>query len=345
MPLAFSEERGDWIMSTHENSLSLSRFSRRSLLMGGGAATLGLFMSRSAQARPVPGFTQDGSSQPPVTGADQFLVDRAWLTQRLAEVKVVALVPADEFAAGHIPGAAQIDWPDLVLASTGDDAIASWHTNVQTVLNSLGVTPADTVVLYDHGTLFSARLFWILDLLGHANVRMLNGGLAAWNAGSGPLETGTSTVSAARSPYTRRLNRAKLASEQDVLSMIYEPNVVMIDARQADEFASAHIPFATNYPHILNAEAGAVPVWKTTEILAATYAGLGITPDKTVIAYCTSGTHSCATYLTLSMLGYPDVRVYSGSWNEWTTNPFAPFQRGTAKDEPVIKLTGGPKPY
>jgi 3-mercaptopyruvate sulfurtransferase SseA len=78
-----------------------------------------------------------------------WLVDPAWLEEHAADptVRIIALTPADVFAAGHIPGAAQIDWPDLEVIDTADPSIARWQGDVETKLTGLGIAPTDTVVI------------------------------------------------------------------------------------------------------------------------------------------------------------------------------------------------------
>jgi len=319
-------------MSTQEHSLFQSRISRRSLLIGGGAAALGLATARSSSlARfPTPYANPDG------------LVSAAWVMQHADQIKLVAFMPVETFEAGHIPGSARIDAPELTVASTADASITAWQSQVEGTLTRLNLAPGDTVVIYDDGSLFGARLWWILDLLGHADKRILNGGMAAWQAARGEIETGPSTVTSSAGDYAGTLDHAKLATRTDVLMSLGDPRFTLIDAREAAAFQVGHIPHAINYDFSYNAEAGPVAVWKSADLLNALYAGLGITPDKRVVSYCYSGVHSCVTYFTLKMLGYPDVRVYTGSWDEWKTNPYYPREAGSSsslKNAPVRQST------
>src|SRR6185437_3428052 len=96
----------------------------------------------------------------------------------------------DRFRSGHIPGAAQIDWTDLGLADTTDPSITHWQADIEQKLSRLGISRSDTVLIYDDGTLYAPRLWWILDQLGHRDKRILNGGLIEWTNAGGKIEKG-----------------------------------------------------------------------------------------------------------------------------------------------------------
>jgi thiosulfate/3-mercaptopyruvate sulfurtransferase len=272
---------------------------------------------------------------PAATPSDEYahpewLVDPAWLSEHRADptVKVVALTPAEEFAAGHVPGAAQVDWPELGVTDTSDPSIARWQGEVEGILTALGIARADTVVVYDGGTLWAARLWWILDQLGHADKRILNGGLPAWTAAGGELESGASTVQPATQPYRGTPHEAALAPLDLVVASLDDPAVVLVDARSAKEYAEGHIPGAVSVDFPLNAAPETPKTWKPVAELRAMYAALGVTPDKLVIPYCTTGVRSAVTYFTLRLIGYPDVRLFTGSWQEWSNHPELPVATG-----------------
>lgn len=251
-----------------------------------------------------------------------WLVDANWLKTHLndSDVKVIALTGSSEFRSGHIPGAAQIDWTDLGLADTSDPSITRWQVDIEQKLARLGVSRSDKVLIYDDGTLYAPRLWWILDQLGHQDKRILNGGLIAWTKAGGRIEKGASTARPATQPYKGTSNATALATLDEVKAVLDDPNVVLVDARTAAEYVQGHIPGAINIPFIDNA--ATVPkVWKSPEALRAMYEAAGVTPDKSVIAYCSTGVRSAATYFTLTLLGYPHVSLYTGSWDEWSKHP------------------------
>jgi thiosulfate/3-mercaptopyruvate sulfurtransferase len=260
----------------------------------------------------------------------EWLADVAWLDQHLADptVKIVALTPAEDFAKGHIPGAAQIDWPDLEIVETSDQAVATWRGAVEQKLTALGISRTDTVVVYDGGTFYAARLWWILVLLGHADVRILNGGYPAWTAAGGPGETGPSTAQPAPQPYVGTPDESAIATLAEVKAALDDSNVVFVDARSPQEYRAGHLPGAVNIEFTLNGEPDQPHYWKSAEDLRTLYAAAGVTPGKTVIPYCSTGVRSAATYFTLHLIGYEHVALFTGSWKEWSSHPELPVATG-----------------
>ena len=261
----------------------------------------------------------------------EWLVDAGWLEEQRgdAAVRVVALAPMDEFERGHIPGAARIDWPELEVTETSDGSLERWREDVGYKLAALGVTPASRVVVYDGGTLWAARVWWVLDYLGHEDKRILNGGFAAWTAAGGEVETGPSRVEPAPEPYVGTPQDHALAQVDEVAASLDDADVVRIDARTAEEYAGGHVPGAVNVNFPVNAEPEAPRVWKGAEELRALYAAVGATPDKRVIPYCTTGVRSAVTYFTLRLLGYERVALFTGSWAEWSARQELPRTTGT----------------
>jgi thiosulfate/3-mercaptopyruvate sulfurtransferase len=289
---------------------------------------LGLCAAPTAMSAAT-GIHQTGEASRPVRSVTlaesgfNGLVDASWLQAHLndSNVKVIALTGSSEFKSGHIPGAAQIDWTDLGLADTSDASITHWQADIEQKLSRLGIARSDTVLIYDDGTLYAPRLWWILDQLGHRDKRILNGGLEAWTNAGGNIEKGPSTVRPATKSYRGTPNVTALATLDEVKAALGDPYVVLVDARTPAEYVKGHIPGAINIPFIDNAVTTRPKVWKSRQDLRVMYEAAGITPDKTVIPYCSTGVRSAATYFTLTLLGYPHVSLYTGSWDEWSKHP------------------------
>lgn len=264
-----------------------------------------------------------------------MLAEAEWLRDQLDDpnIRVIALTPADEFANAHIPGAGQIDWPALEVTDTSDASIANWHQQVARQLADLAITPGRTVVVYDNGTLWATRLWWVLHEVGHRDVRVLNGGLAAWQAADGEIATGlpNDAVATPRSdPYPVTPLPEELAQLTEVEARLGDPAVAIVDARTPQEYADGHIPGALNLNYPLNAVPDVPKRWKSAAELRDMYSALGIAPDQLVIPYCTTGVRSAVTFFTLRLIGYEHVALYTGSWKEWGADPKTPKTTGAA---------------
>ena len=245
---------------------------------------------------------------------------------------LVGFMPEQDFARAHIPGSVQLDWPELELAETSDDAIAQWRDQVSQTLADLGITPNHPVVSYDAGTLFAARLWWVLHYLGFEDNYVLDGGLIAWEQAAADAENRSTPSATPASPSPDALQAVPrpdaLAPLDEVLASLDDPDTTIIDARTPEEYAAGHIPGAVNINYPLNAVAGTPRFWKPADELLAMYDAAGISPDKRIIPYCSSGVRSAVTFLTLRHIGYEDVGLYTGSWNEWEQHPDTPKATG-----------------
>ena len=304
------------------------RWSRRKVV-GGGIGALGGALLVPSLGTVVGGQTP-AASPVPKGGLEALLIDVPTLAgeRQVTEIRLTALMPADTFVAGHIPGSVTVDWPALELPTTTDDAIAVWTQRMQPFVSSFGSGSQFGVVIYDEGSLFSCRLWWVLDYLGYGNKRILDGGLPAWTAAGQATETGEPGAFTTPGFEEFPLRRDVLAPIAEVASAVGDPGVVFVDARNADEYAAGHIPGAVNIPYQTNAERDVPRSWKTDDVLLKLYAGAGVTPDRRVIPYCSTGVRSAVTWFTLRMLGFSDTSLFSGSWAEWSANPRLPVTTG-----------------
>jgi thiosulfate/3-mercaptopyruvate sulfurtransferase len=265
------------------------------------------------------------------------LVTTAWLSERLHAPDVAVIdcswhLPTAarnaraEFDAKHIPGARFYDI----------DAGADPTTTLPHMLPSpekfahdmkvLGVGDGKTVVVYDSVGLFSApRLWWMLQLFGHRDAKVLDGGLPKWEGEGRPVESGIATPAAERH-FTPRRNVTMVKSLADVRQALASGNAQLADARSPQRFKGAepeprpgvragHMPGARNvhYARLLAADGTLRPLTELQE----TFTTSGIDLQKPVITTCGSGVTAAILSLALAELGTANHALYDGSWAEW----------------------------
>ena len=192
----------------------------------------------------------------------------------------------------------------------------------------LGVGNDTQVVVYDAdaGT-FAARVWWMLRWLGHQQVAVLDGGLAAWTGAGLALSDDPEQWEPAT--FTPRVDTASRIGVTEVLPHAQQPGRVLVDARAADRFrgqnetldpVAGHIPGAVNrfFQQNLTAE----KTFKTPEVLRAEWAAvLGGEDASKAVMYCGSGVTACHNLLALEHAGLSGARLYPGSWSEWCADP------------------------
>lgn len=246
------------------------------------------------------------------------------LHTRLSEpsLRLIDVRPAEQYAGGHIPGARHFDIYGLNCDDTDDAPLQSFTRMWASLLARRGVGMEDTVVFCDDATgTNAARGFWFLEYLGHRNVHVLDGGFSGWSAAGLPATRDADVPNPASFRYEADLSR--LATWRDVQAAIGSADRLVLDTRGRAEWTgedrraarggtipgSVHLEW-TNH---LTPDGVMKPARELQELFGA----CGVTPDKEIIALCQTGYRSAHAYLALRLLGYPKVRNYLGSWNEW----------------------------
>jgi len=277
------------------------------------------------------------------------LVSTEWLAEHLDDDDVVAVevdVDTRAYEAGHIPGAVGWNWQSQLSDQVRRDIVG--QKEIGALLSQSGISSDTTIVLYgDNNNWFAAWAYWQLKIYGHKDVRILNGGRVKWFAEG--REVTTDAPSPEPTNYeAAAANNATRAMLPEVLRAwmpeghAEHREAALVDVRSPDEFTGkilsppglpetcqrgGHIPGARNIPwgEACNEDG----TFRSAAELKELYEGVGVTPDKNVIAYCRIGERSSHTWFVLKeLLGYPNVKNYDGSWTEWGNLVGAEIERG-----------------
>lgn len=277
----------------------------------------------------------------------QIVVDTQWLSVLLRRyggcldnlnVRIVEVeMSPDHYKEAHIPGA--VFWnimTDLLLPDLRQNLDVN---HIERLLSRSGITNETTVVAYGSYPGTGAWIFWLLKLFGHPDVRVLDGGHQKWIAEGRPVTAELSTFAPVEY-QAKPLDRNLRASADEVRTAIDRPDQVILDARTLQEYQgehflmkppegterAGHIPGAAHLEHTLTLNEDGT--FKSMSELQELFSSRGITPDKEIFPYCATGGRSAYIWFVLKyLLGYPNVRNYDGSWNEWSCLPDALIEK------------------
>jgi thiosulfate/3-mercaptopyruvate sulfurtransferase len=237
---------------------------------------------------------------------------------------------AEEYAVGHVPGAAYVDLDRDLAAPPGPRGrhplpdVASFET----AMRAAGVSDGRPAVVYDDWQgRAAARCWWLLRWAGHHDVRVLDGGWSAWLAAG--LPQSMEHASTATGDFTARPGGLPVLEADDVLA--FAERGVLLDARDPARFrgevepvdpVAGHIPGAVNVPTGHNlADDGR---FRTPAELREVYAAA---QDGPAAAYCGSGVTAAHDVLAMQVAGI-DAALYAGSWSEWVADGSRPVATG-----------------
>ena len=242
---------------------------------------------------------------------------------------------AEEFAAGHVPGAAYVDLDAELAAPAGAGGRHPLPAPVdfERAMRRVGVTGSRPVVVYDDWTGHAAgRAWWLLRYHGHADVRVLDGGWAAWVGAGGPVERGVATSSSDEGDFRAVPGGMPMVEADGLLDV-----PVLVDARAGERYrgesepvdpVAGHVPGAVNVPTATNLRADGT--FRSAEELREVYAAVGATAEAgargEVAAYCGSGVTAVHDIIAMELAGVR-AALYPGSWSGWITDPDRPVQR------------------
>ena len=275
----------------------------------------------------------------------ESLVTTDWLAAHIDDPDI-RILESDEdvllYDTGHIPGAQKIDWH----ADLNDPVLRDYVSKAQfeKLLREKGIDDDTTVIFYgDKNNWWATYAYWVFQLFGFTNARILDGGRIKWEQEKRPLSTTVPKFPPTSYSAPERDDEQIRAFFNQVREHA-DAGRPLVDVRSPEEFSGAKTHMA-DYPqegtlrggHIKGARsvpwaraANSDGTFKSAEDLRAIYEKeQGLKPSDDVIAYCRIGERSSHTWFVLThLLGYQKVRNYDGSWTEWGNSVRAPIEKG-----------------
>jgi thiosulfate/3-mercaptopyruvate sulfurtransferase len=243
-----------------------------------------------------------------------------------------------DFLASHIPGAV---WIDLEVQLASPPGAGGRHPLPRIdvfsqAMRDIGVCEDSLVVAYDAATSqAAARLWWLLSDAGHHQVRVLNGGLAAWIAAGLPTVSGPCAPATHGDFVARPGQRAQVSAAEIAVKLGISDGLTLVDVRAAERYSgdkepidpvAGHIPGAINMPATANLDVDG-RFLPPAEIVARYTAAGGV---EGAVLYCGSGVTAAQSLLALESAGVK-AAIYPGSWSDWITDPTRPIATGTER--------------
>jgi thiosulfate/3-mercaptopyruvate sulfurtransferase len=243
----------------------------------------------------------------------------------------------DQYRAGHVPGAVFMHLDrDLSAPKTGRNGrhpLPSAYHAAATFAKA-GVASEAQVVVYDQNNgMYASRAWWMLRWLGHRAVALLDGGFDRWVREGRPVST---DIPSPRETSFTPSKPLPVADAREILASLPKHALVVVDARAPERFrgetepldpVAGHIPGARNRPFAANLDIDGT--FKDAHTLRREFDELlGDAKLDRVVHQCGSGVTSCHNVLAMAIAGYPDTRLYPGSWSEWVADPTRPVATG-----------------
>ena len=279
---------------------------------------------------------------------DTVLISPAELTAMMEAGGIVLIDTRspDNYAAGHIAGAVNMFDIFTYLAMSTKEGMAELKSKFAAAFGAAGIGGDETVVFYEgsmnSGFGMSCRGYYLLSFLGYGTAHILHGGLAAWQAADMPVTTEVPQPTSKTFPVSSDGEHLML-DKDDMLASLGDDRIVKLDVRDVDEWiGTSSSPYGPDFAprkgripgakwlewYRLMKPTAAGPMFKSKEELLAELHTVGVKPETPVYLYCFKGARASNSLIALREAGVQDVRMYFGSWNEWSRDPALPIETG-----------------
>ncbi len=279
--------------------------------------------------------------------SDKVLITPEELDALMKSEPVVLIDTRDPqaYAAGHLPGAVNLREIFTFLATSTAEGLQELGQTFADSFGSVGLSGKETAVLYEDamnsGYGQSCRGYFLLSWLKYPKIKILNGGYSAWLKSG--LPASTEPVSPTPATFPMPEAPASMMVTKDEMLAALDGSVVLLDVRDVDEWiGESSSPYGKDFAPRKGRIPGARwiewyrfmkpsaigPVFKSPDEVLAECKTAQISPKDPIYLYCFKGARASNTFVALKEAGFDDVRMYFGSWNEWSREPSLPIDAG-----------------
>lgn len=266
-----------------------------------------------------------------------FILEATDLEEQLQrpDLVIIDLCKIDNYAEKHIPGALWLDYGKIVRMQRPVMGLLPELDQLGALFSSLGITNKSHVVAYDdEGGGKAARLLWTLDVIGHKNQSLLNGGIYAWVNEGHPTTRDLPNIESTHYKMPKAFNDMLIADQHYILEHLNDSNCKLLDARSSMEYhgqkafaqKAGRIPGAIHFEWSEAIDMDNNLRLKDLEQLEITLKERGFNKNNVIVAYCQTHHRSAYSCIMLKALGYKNVRGYPGSWSDWGNSPDTPVK-------------------
>jgi len=288
---------------------------------------LGLFALAGSPVAPAQGYARP-----------ELLIETEALAKLLGQpnVRLIDAIDPAAYQRAHIPGAVNIFYLDVAkLEARKKNGYPLTEADAEKIFGEAGIDAGTQVIVYDGGEgPFASGVWFVLDFFGHKNVKVLNGGFRKWVKEGRPVTQ--EAVAVEKKKFTARPQPDRVVTREWLEKNFRNKDIVVVDNRSFNEFIGKDVrPGASRGGHIPGAVhlewtkfSDKLNTFKPAQDIEKALSQRGITKAMKVVTYCQTGIgRSTDMALAMKLIGYDNVVEYTGSWEEWSSDPRLPIEK------------------